>query len=318
MDYPIKESIRSVFPYFDEIVVCDTSDGTDNTLEVLEELKKEFGEKEFKIIRGNANWSAQNGGIYDGKMKAMARLRCTGDYLWPQDIDEILMPTSREQIESLCKKLDENIPVMALPIVEPWNNSNRIRCDVNPWKWRLSKNLPHITHGIPLSLRRYEGGLLYAKHGCDGCEIVDSNTGQMISFVNFMKPETEQLRQRATTDISYAKEYEQWLNGVINKLPTIYHLSWWSIYEKMKKFQKFWSKSWDSLYGDTHPDGYPFFSKPWNQVTDQEMREEAKRLEASNGHIFHAAYDGKTIKNAVTINRPVPEVARAWCDKHKE
>jgi len=322
MDYPFEASIKSCFDAFDEIVVCDTGDGLDNTLNILQNLKKEFElnpKKQLKIIRGTANWSAPNSGIYDGLMKGEARSACTGDYLWQQDVDEILEENAKEKIESLIRRLDSDNPLISSTIIEYWGSSGKVRCDVNPWKWRLSKNLPHITHGIPTHLRKTINGMLYANPGTDGCDYIDKNTGQIIPCIHFVKPEIEQLRQRAVHDSDATKLYEDWFNKITDRLPTVYHFSWWSVYSKILKYRQFWNNSWQSLYNETRPPGYnPFFHKSLEEVSDEEMRQMANRLEDEcGGYIFHNPVSDPIPKtNHVTINKPVPELAKEWCGNH--
>ncbi len=197
MRYPFQESIRSTFNSFDEIVVCDTSDNKDNTKEVLDQLAKEFG-KEFKIITPDfIDWEAKNSGIYDGVAKATARKYCTGDYLWQQDIDEILEENAKEKILNVIKQADlnEELPLAATPVIEFWGSKGKVRIDTNPWKWRISKNYPWLTHGIPSMFRKQIDGLLYAQHGTDGCNFIDKRTNNEVKFLNFIKPEVEQVRR---------------------------------------------------------------------------------------------------------------------------
>lgn len=174
MGYPFEEAIRSLFSFCDEIVICDTSDGTDNTKEKLEALQKEFA-GELKIIHNpdEVDWTAPNSGIYDGITKGIARSGCTGDYCFQIDADEVI-ETTREDIEKCCEQLDDEHPLLALPVIEYWGSQGKVRIDVNPWKWRLSKNLPNITHGIPGSHRKHENRLLYAYPGTDGCVTPDT------------------------------------------------------------------------------------------------------------------------------------------------
>jgi len=43
MDYPVEACVRSLFPFCDEVVVCDSGDGLDGTESLLEALMREFG-----------------------------------------------------------------------------------------------------------------------------------------------------------------------------------------------------------------------------------------------------------------------------------
>lgn len=319
MGYPFDATIRSLFNFCDEIVVCDTSDGKDKTSKIIKELYKEFN-GDFKIINPtDVNWDAPNHGIYDGITKAKAREACSGDYCFQVDADEIVT-TTREQVEKMIEisGMSEDVPIIALPVVEYWGSEGKVRIDVNPWKWRLSLNLPNITHGIPKPLRKEVNGLLYAQHGCDGCEYIDKNTGNMIPFINFIKPEVEKVRRMAITNELHVPAYEKWFNKIVTKMPTIYHFSWWSVYEKMLKYKLFWNDSWLTLYNEARPEGYnPFFNKPFDQVSDKEMIKEAQKIEKETaGHIFHKPWDGSKT-NYVTIHQDFPEVIKKWAENHK-
>lgn len=322
MGYPYKEAIRSLFNFCDEIVVCDTSDGTDKTTNQLIKLSAEF-KGEFKLINNaECNWNAPNSGIYDGLNKAHARSHCAGDYCFQIDADEIV-ETTREEIEKMIKVsgLNEENPILALPVVEFWGSEGKVRIDVNPWKERLSLNLPHITHGIPSPLRKMENGLLYSHPGSDGCNVISKIDGMPVPLINFVKPKVEEVRKLAVKNVTATLSYEKWFNKTVNKMPTIYHFSWWSVYGKMLKYKHFWNDNWMRLYNEKRPDGYnPFFKKSFSEITDKEMIETANKIESlCGGYIFHNPIDLKNIPktNFVHINKPIPVSMKEWCEKNK-
>jgi hypothetical protein len=325
MGYPFIEALTSLDNFCEEIVVCDTSDGSDNTTELLEQFKWSYmfrsdKNMEVKIIRPeDIDWSAPNHGIYDGMTKAIARESCTGDYCFQIDADEIV-DTTWAQVKEMIEAsgMNEENPLMALPVVEYWGSEGKVRVDVNPWKWRLSLNLPHITHGIPAQARQMINGLLYARHGTDGCDYISKHDFSIIPCINFVKPKVEQVRQMSVSDQTYVPTYEAWFNKTTDKMPTIYHYSWWSVYEKMLKYKLFWNNSWMSLYNEERPPGYnPFFNKSFEDVTEEEMLEVARQIESeTGGHIFHSPWDGQKT-NHVEIKKDPPEIIKAWAEKHK-
>ena len=151
--------------------------------------------------------------------------------------------------------------LVALPVTEFWGSKNKIRIDVNPWKWRLSKNLPHITHGIPDKLRKFdEDGDLYAAPGTDGCDYVRNNDYSTIKFSTFYTNEVEGVRRACMVSPSVAaeqgenflrdavKNYENWMNVMVDSLPTVHHYSWFNIERKIKTYKNYWSSHWQSLY----------------------------------------------------------------------
>jgi len=321
MDYPLVEVVENLLSFCDEVVVADSSDGSDSTLQVLENLMNKHSKLE--VYHVNLDWTAKNHGVYDGQMKAYARSKCTGDYLWQQDLDEIAEDNVREKIDALLDKssqfMDQN-PIIALPVVEYWGSNGKVRIDINPWKERLSKNLPNITHGIPASLRKYEDGLLYSKHGSDTCNLITKNTGEPIAIANFVTPQVEEIRRKAIFDTNFVSDYQNWYNMITDHLPTIYHFSWYSISTKIKNYKQFWNGFWQSMYNETRPEGWnPFFAnKSLTEVTDEEIVKYAKYIEATcGGHIFHTFYNGQKT-NHVRIEKEIPSIMKNWCDNHKD
>jgi len=319
MEYPFEQSIKSMLAFCDEVVVADSSDGTDKTQEVLKKLAD--NDKKLKVFHVDVPWGAPNHGIYDGKMKAVARSKCTGDYLWQQDADEVAEMGIRAKIENLIDNAAEHMnaaPVVCLPVIEYWGSKDKVRIDVNPWKWRLSKNLPEITHGIPKSLRKVENGLLYAMHGTDGCDYINKKNGNIIVSSNFVTQDVEMLRRNALSDKQAAYQYQTWFNMVSEHLPTVYHFSWFSIEDKIKKFKNFWNASWISLYNDKKPEGWnPFFSdKSLDEVTEKEIEDLAYKLKTeTGGWIFHSPWDGSKINHA-KIDHLIHPLMKEWCEKH--
>ena len=61
-----------------------------------------------------------------------------------------------KRVKNLVNQISKNMDLIALPVTEFWGSKDKVRIDVNPWKWRLSRNRPHITHGIPASLRKFD------------------------------------------------------------------------------------------------------------------------------------------------------------------
>jgi len=323
MNYPFEASIRSLIDCCDEVVVIDASTKNDGTSEALRKLVKEFSETKLIVFEYNEiDWTAPNHGIWDGKLKAIARNQCTGDFLLQLDSDEIIEENARPKIENLIGQLKnmEQISLVAIPIVEYWGSAGKVRIDVNPWKWRISKNDPNITHGIPSPLRKIEpNGLLYSMPGSDGCDYIYETSGEVVPCANFINNDVETVRRAAILDSGAKTIYEQWFNIVVNELPTIYHFSWWSVREKINKYEKYWNAHWLSLYNEKKPEGWnPFFlERKISEVSEEDKLELARKLELeTSGHIFHTAWDG-TKTNSVTITKPYPKLVEEWCRENK-
>ena len=146
--YPFRESIASMLGFCDEVVVVDagSSDGT------LEELRR-MSDCDDRIVVHvqQRDWSDPRSAVFDGQQKALARAICTGDFCWQQDSDEIVHENDYQKVRDMVSSFPTNIDLVALPVVEFWGRTDKARIDVNPWKWRISRNAPHITHGIPAS-----------------------------------------------------------------------------------------------------------------------------------------------------------------------
>ena len=103
--------------------------------------------------------------------------------------------------------------VVCFPVVEFWGGAEKIRLDVTPWKWRLSVNKPHITHGIPKAFRKYdENNELYAVPGTDGCDYIDRESGSLIPHASFYSQDAHNLRLHALTG---EKEAFEMLPGLV-------------------------------------------------------------------------------------------------------
>lgn len=324
LNYPVEAAIRSLFNFSDEIVVCDTSDKNDGTKELLDQLKKDF-KGEFKVINApEVDWNAPNHGIYDGITKAKARAACTGAVCFQLDLDEVVedVPNIRQKIEAMAKRLDSTNPSITSLVVEYWGSSGKVRADINPWKERISLNHPNITHGIPASHRKIVNGLPYAHFGTDGCNLVYKDSGVTVSHLNFVTSEIETIRMQAAAGNTAAiMKYETWFNRIGDRLPTIYHFSWWSVHQKMLKYKLFWNNSWMSLYNEQRPAGYnPFFNKPFSEVSDDEMKNTALQIEEeTSGHIFHTQYiSGVSPKtNGIKFYKTMPNMVQDWANKNR-
>lgn len=319
MDYPFEATIRSLLDFCDEVVVGDSSDAQDGTLDILQNLMDE--DERVQVYHVDIPWDAPNYGIYDGQMKAFAREQCTGDYLWQMDCDEVCPTGMRPKIEEVIRKAGPETSLIALPVIEYWGSQEKIRVDVNPWKWRLSKNDPNITHGIPVNLRWEKDGLMFARHGTDGCDYIWKDSGEVVPCATFMTPEVETVRRQAVQDVQAANMYRFWLQAATEQLPTVYHFSWWSIAAKIRKYKYFWNDSWLTLYGEKSQkpkEWNPFFDQALSDVTDEQILQKARELgKETGGHIFHVKWTGQKT-NSISLEHELPPFIREWAEAHKD
>lgn len=310
--YPFAASIRSLFQFCDEVCVADGG-SSDGTLDILSSLQAEFNKdrERLKVKIIQRDWDHPRHAVFDGLQKAEARKMCTGDFCWQMDSDEIVHEIDAHKVANICNNFPVEVDIACLPVVEYWGGLDKVRIDVMPWKWRLSRNKPNITHGMPIELRAYdENGDLYAKQGTDGCDMIDAESAKRLAAANFHTVETENLRLSAIAGDSNAlKAYSDWFNKVILNLPGVYHYSWYDMVKKMKNYRIFWTKFWNSLYNkslEDTADTNMMFDLPWSEVTDEMIESRAKELaENTGGWIWHKKWDGTRIPH-ITVNVKEP------------
>ena len=318
--YPFRESIASMLGFCDEVVVVDagSSDGT------LEELRR-MSDCDDRIVVHvqQRDWSDPRSAVFDGQQKALARAICTGDFCWQQDSDEIVHENDYQKVRDMVSSFPTNIDLVALPVVEFWGKTDKVRIDVNPWKWRISRNAPHITHGIPASLRLFdEEGRLYSRVGSDGCDYIRSDSFQPIGFANFMNDDAERARSAALAGSEDAlNQFQVWFLRMLEFLPSVRHYSWWNMPRKIKSYRGFWQRHWESLFDIKREDtaeNNMFFDKPWSEVTDQEIEELSERLQREmGGWVFHRKIDFSRKTPSLCVPNSHPVLAKSWMGGEK-
>ena len=320
--YPFEQCIRSMLQFCDEVCVVDGG-STDGTYERISSIAEEFdleGQERVKMKIVPRDWDHPRFAVFDGMQKAEARKMCTGDFCWQMDSDEVVHEDDASKIRDLCLKLHQSIEVVSLPVVEYWGGLDKVRVDVQPWKWRLSRNLPHITHGIPVDLRKTDAeGRACAHPGTDGCDMIHATTGERVPHVTFHTAESENARRHAAAGNPDAlRDYQQFMNEVVENIPGVYHYSWLDIERKIRTYRDYWTKHWNSLYdGDMRDTGATnmFFDVPWSQVTEEMISQKAKELASkTGGWIWHRKWDGSKTPHIV-LKRSGPASMDSWCKK---
>lgn len=313
--YPFLQSIRSMLGFCDQVVIVDGG-STDGTWEELKKLKDE--DSRIRILRKDRNWNDKRFAVYDGVQKALARSLCTSDWCWQQDSDEVVHEDDYKKVQSIIKMTPKSYDLVALPVIEYWGSKEKVRMDINPWKWRLSRNKKYITHGIPINLRMIDNeGMLYALPGTDGCDYIDTKTFELIPFVNFYNSQIHQVKQAALNNNEEARQvYEEWFNSVTDHFPGVYHYSWYNLERKIRTYKGYWSKHWTSLYDmeqDDTPENNMFFDKKWADVSDEEIKELASELkEKLGGWIFHSKVDLDAKIPHVYVVKPEPNIMKEF------
>ena len=171
---------------------------------------------------------------------------------------------------------------------------------------RLSRNLPHITHGIPRILRKRDtDGHLHASVGTDGCDYIHAETGDLIPHASFYTQEIHNARIAALSGNDQAKnDYTEWFRMLVDSLPGVYHYSWYDLARKIRTYRDYWSKHWQSLYDIDQEDtaeNNMFFQRPWSEVSSSDIDKLAARLEEElGGWIFH---------DPVDFSKPTPHMS---------
>ena len=312
MGYPWKACIESMLPFCEEVVVVDggSSDGTWEDLQEFATTLDKVQAVQMSVDSNHPSFAYES----DGKLKAKARELCTMEFCWQMDADEIVHEDDYEKIKQLLRSFPKLVDIMILPIIEYWGSAEKIRVDVNPWKWRLSRNAPHITQGIPNELRKFdEDGNEYAAPGTDTCDYIHSETKERLESASFYSQEVHDVRIQAFNGNEKALEmYEQWLATIVDQLPTIHHYSWFDISTKIKQYKKHWAKFWKSQYRFTTedtPENNVMFDKKWADVTDNDIDKLALKLaDELGGWIFHEKVDFSRKTPHARVNRSHPAV----------
>jgi len=290
-EYPWEKTVESMLGFCDEVVVVDSGsdDGTWEKLLEIAERNEKVVAKQNKIDWDHPRFAYHS----DGMQKAFARDFCTGDFCWQMDSDEFVLPKDFEKIKQLVKRFPQLSELVALPVVEFWGSYDKVRVDINPWKWRISRNKPYITHGIPKELRRFdENGGMYTAPGSDTCDYIHKESFDRIPFIAYYSEEVELLRREALNgNIESLNKYEKWYNDVSESVPTVYHMSWFDIERKIRLFKSYWTKFWLSQYNipvEDISENNMFFDKPWKDVKDEEIKLLSEKLASDmGGWIFH-------------------------------
>lgn len=310
--YPLELCLESLLGFCDEVCIVDAG-STDGTLDFLAKLQKKDSRISFYV--SPVDFTHPRWAIYmDGYLKAKARAKCTGDFCWQTDTDEIVVPddfSKIKQLPILLEDLFKSYPIIFLPMVEFWGSFDRIRADFFTWKQRLSVNDPRITHGIPLEYQVLDSnGHEYPKpFESDSCNYIYNEVKQSVKSVvpvevnNYAMP---------------PEEFSQFFHNALDLLPSVLHVSWLNLQRKIEHYREFWPKFHQSMYNlpilDA-PENNVMFNKRWSEVTDQDILQKAKELEILGPRSFHHKLDPNKKGATVPFLRKVPDSLKKWANE---
>lgn len=271
--YPIIESIKS-FAWADELIVVDGG-STDGTLDELNHLKEQIGDK-LQIYQFEIDWTDPG---KDGAQKALARSMTTCEFTIQVDADEICGNTElvwRKKMKSMPKDAD----IMNLFVYEPFGIMCNLRMNKshNPLKWRIYRNNPAITHGIPKQDRLIIDGKTYSKGMTDGCFPMNIVTDELCPSY------TEEILYKIvkTKDSGKKEEYSNIVASVMKNEPYVRHLGHLNLKEKIKNYLGNWHKWWCHLYNKDPNDPQNNLYFPGvriEDVTNQMIDEKIEQLQ---------------------------------------
>ena len=311
MNYPWKATVNSMLGFCGEVVVVDggSNDGTWEELQEMARQNDNLNVYQKTIDRDSPSFAYES----DGKLKAFARSKCTMEYCWQMDADEVLHEGGYTKVYDILRNFPKLVDVVSLPVIEYWGSDQKVRVDVNPWKWRLSRNIPTVSQGIPKDLLCVDDdGYEYAKMGTDSCDYINPETGERLQHVSFYSQEVHNVRAAALSGNKEAlSQYETWFNNVADNLPCVHHYSWINIPSKIKQYKKHWGTFWKSLYridSEDTAENNVMFDKPWSEVTDEEIDQLGEKLASElGGWIFHEKVDFERYIPYVTLKSGHPK-----------
>lgn len=313
-NYPWKQTIQSLLGFCDEVVVVDGG-SKDGTWEELQELANQ--NDKMVIHQEVRDWNHERFAVFDGLQKALARSLCTGNFCWQMDSDEVVHEDDYDKVRSICENFPNNMDLVAMPVIEFWGGREKVRADIFPWKWRLSRNKPYITHGITANLRKFdETGHVFSAPGSDGCDYIRSDSFQVVPCGNFYTQDVDNVRRQANTNPEAKQAYQNWFNQVVDAFPCVYHFSWWDLERKIKTYRDYWGKHWKSLYNEGKEDtaeNNMMFDCPWEDVTDEMVVERAALMKDKlGGWVWHTKWNGEDETTHIECNKDLPEVIKHW------
>ena len=247
---PFEQSIRSFAPVCDEIIVFDFQ-SQDGTYERLREIMNDYAPKMI-VYLSSEKWDSSRPDMF-GYAKNIARSKCTGDWCLQFDGDEFLHEKDYDKILNLPLKYPD-AKVLDFLVFTPFGEYNKFgifKGSENYWKWRLTKNIPEIQHGVHGAARQYDinGNMFFSKEKSDSCEYIDKNTLQVMSHAPVFNPNIEIIYQQLLNnpnDRNLRNKFSVMFSNLIKENICVFHYSWFDFERKAENGINFWSNSYAS------------------------------------------------------------------------
>lgn len=332
--YPMEECLASV-DFCDEIIVVDTSDidkttgkSVDGTLERLQAIAALSNNKIIVHHEDFDRESLIRPSLLDGRTKALARSLATKDYCLQIDGDEIIHEDDIPKYKRMVRDFPKAMDIVSLPMIEYFSDKGSVRIDINVSKWRISRNKPYITHGIPLQARKFDNnGELYSKEfASDGCDLIHFQTFESLPFLTFLTEDVERLRINALNgDENALKEVENWFSNVTDHIPSVHHYGWYKLESKLKKYSGTnkgffgWQNHWNDLYNknkeDLSENNMFIPGKAWKDVTEEDINQLINDFELYGPRIMHWPFNKDKIIPTIKVKRTHPKFIQEWLKK---
>lgn len=244
---PYLESIKNHLEFCDEVIVVDggSTDGTWEKILTLS-LSIPISGKNSKLRVVQRTWDYSQPDMM-GQQKSFARSLCNFEYCWQFDTDEFLPEWQYDAVQRLIRNYP-TVELFDLPAITFYGNMVSVAAQENHFKWRLSKNLSHIKHGVHIQARQYDESrkMFFAREQSDSCEYIHEVTGEIIGRFppinqELWKLNLQYMDKRVPHILwgQYSKLIAELLNGT--DLPCVYHYAWVD-YERKAEMARFWSK----------------------------------------------------------------------------